>query len=152
MGIVILFQSNYCSDLSKICLCLAKSPSSTHTQLPWQRPGIFFSFPFSVFCLFRAAPAAYGTSQARGWIGAIAAGLCHSYSNTDLSCVHKLHHGSRQCQILKPLSKARGQTCILGVPVVAQWLMNPTRNHEVVGSIPGLAQWVKDPMLLWAVV
>ena len=29
-----------------------------------------------------------------------------------------------------------------GVPVVAQWLMNPTRNHEVVGSIRGLAQWV----------
>ena len=22
---------------------------------------------------------------------------------------------------------------------------NPTRNHEVVGSIPGLAQWVEDP-------
>ena len=31
-----------------------------------------------------------------------------------------------------------------GVPVVAQWLTNPTRNHEVVGLIPGLAQWVKD--------
>ena len=39
----------------------------------------------------------------------------------------------------------------LGVPVVAQWLMNPTRNHEVAGSVPALAQWVNNPVLpeLW---
>ena len=56
--------------------------------------------------LFKAATAAYGGSQARGWIGATAAGLHHSQ-------VCNLHHGSQQHQILNPLSQARCWTCIL---------------------------------------
>ena len=52
---------------------------------------IFFFF----FLLFRAAPAAYGGSQARGRIGGIASSL---------------HHSSQQRQILNPLIKARDWT------------------------------------------
>ena len=42
---------------------------------------VFASFFFFVFCLFRAAPAAYGGSQSRGPTGATAAGLHHSHSS-----------------------------------------------------------------------
>ena len=36
---------------------------------------------------------------------------------------------------------------INGVPVEAQWLMNPTTIHEGVCSIPDLTQWAKDLVL-----
>ena len=39
------------------------------------------SFYFFLFCLFRAALMTYGGSQARGRIGGVAAGLCHSHTN-----------------------------------------------------------------------
>ena len=41
----------------------------------------FFLIYFLFFCLFRAVPMAYGGSQTRGLIGAVATGLCHSHSN-----------------------------------------------------------------------
>ena len=45
----------------------------------------FFFLPlfFSFFFFLRAAPAAYGRSQATGCIGAAAAGLQHSHSHTE---------------------------------------------------------------------
>ena len=44
--------------------------------------GIFFFFSFLLSLLFfRATPAAYGGSQARDQIRAVAAGLCQSHSN-----------------------------------------------------------------------
>ena len=51
----------------------------------------FFFFPF------RAIPAAYGGSQARGPIRVAAAGLHHNTATLDLSCVCDLHHRSGQC-------------------------------------------------------
>ena len=54
-----------------------------------QRPNIYFLFKnlyiythFFFFLLFRATPAAYGSSQARGGIGTAAAGLYHSHGST----------------------------------------------------------------------
>ena len=36
---------------------------------------------------------------------------------------------------------------LTGVPIVAQWVTNPTSIHEDMGLNPGLAWWVKDPSL-----
>ena len=47
----------------------------------WMLVRINCFFVFLFFFLFRATPAAYGSSQARGRIGAAAAGLRHSCSN-----------------------------------------------------------------------
>ena len=49
------------------------------------------------------------------------------------------------CKMLQPWWKIKLYD--LGVSVVAQWLTNPTGNHEVAGSVPALAQWVNDPAL-----
>ena len=66
---------------------------------------------YLILLLFRATPAAYGSSQARGRIGAAAASLCHS--NAGSEPVWNLHHSSWQCWIPNPLSKARDRIHIL---------------------------------------
>ena len=43
---------------------------------------LFFFFFFCLFAISKAAPTAYGGSQARGLIGAIAASLHQSHGNT----------------------------------------------------------------------
>ena len=41
----------------------------------------YFIITFFVFCLSKAAPVAYGCSQARGLIGALAPSLCQSHDS-----------------------------------------------------------------------
>ena len=80
---------------------------------------------FYFFLLLRAIPAAHGSFQARGLIGAAAAGLCHSHSNARSEPY--LHCSLRQRWILNPLSEARDGTCILtetvpgAKPTEPQW-------------------------------
>ena len=74
--------------------CILIDPSWFFTAEPWWELLWFYFFPhfllffkkdllpsFLPFLLFRAAPAAYGSSQARGWIRAAAASLHHSHSD-----------------------------------------------------------------------
>ena len=59
---------------------------------------------------------AYGGSQARGSIGAVATSLATATAMPDLSCVFDLHHSSWQRRILYPLNEARDRTRNLMVP------------------------------------
>ena len=68
------------------------------------------------FGLFRAAPVAYGGSQARGLIGAAAAGLPQSHSNAGSEPYLQPTPQLTANQILNPLSKARDPTHNLMVP------------------------------------
>ena len=63
------------------------------------------------------------------------------YSNEKVLRLEFQHFEVRYKMLIRLWSSHRG---------VAE--MNPTRNHEVAGSIPGLAPWVKDPALPAAVV
>ena len=83
-----------------------------HIFPPYQENFIFFLFIYLFVCLFiylffRAAPMAYGGSQARGWLRAAAAAYATGTAMPDPSHICHLHYSSQQRQILNPLSKAR---------------------------------------------
>ena len=65
---------------------------------------------FLIFCFFRAAPEAYGSSQARGPNRAAAIGLHHSHSNKGSK---PRLYTLQQHWILNPLSEPRDRTHIL---------------------------------------
>ena len=95
----------------EIMLCSHNQPQVKETCV------LCFSF-FLPFCLFRAAPAADGRFQARGRIGAVAAGLRHSHSHSNSNagsepCLQPTPAMSAVSWILNPPREARDQTHIL---------------------------------------
>ena len=54
-----------------------------------------------------------------------------------LDCLNALHLLGQRDQVTANQHLCKKE---LKVPSVAQWLMNPTRNHGDEGSIPGLTQ------------
>ena len=94
---------------------------------------IFFFF-FS-YGLSRALPAACGSSQARGWIGAAAAALTRATAMPDLNCICAPHHSLWQHRILNSLSRASDRTCVLldTSLVYYHWAaIGTSHNHLVV--------------------
>ena len=62
-----------------------KQKTNKQNQISWCVDSFCNDTGFILFyfiCLFRGAPVAYGSSQARGWISATAAGLYHSHSKS----------------------------------------------------------------------
>ena len=99
-----------------------------------------FSFFFFVFCLFRAAPAAYGGSLARSLFGAVAAAYATAIPGLSRFC--DIPHGSWQGQLLNSLGEARDGTCILMDASQIHFL----RSHRG-NSSPSLLNSISSPSL-----
>ena len=85
MGCVLLSVFSWVCIIRHYFLCTSSLPDIAFYRLP----GVFLThlcftglFCCCLFIFFRAAPAAYGGSQARGWIGAVATCLHHSHSDS----------------------------------------------------------------------
>ena len=80
-------------------------PKSFFPSLIYWRCHSFFIFLFSFFCFLGCTLGVEWELHLQAYSTATAM--------QDLSCVYDLHHSSRQCWILNPLSEARDWTCVL---------------------------------------
>ena len=103
-----ILQKPSVSSLSSAKRFLFPKTTTVFAQGDYFISFIYF-LAFFFLAVFRAAPAAYGGSRARGLVGAVAAGLHHSHSNAR----------SEPSLQTAPELKARDQTCNL---MVSSWI------------------------------
>ena len=65
----------------------------------------------------------------------------YSAMKRDKELMHVKTQTNLKNTMLRESSQIKGPH--IGVPVVAQWLTNLTKNREVSGLIPGLGQWLR---------
>ena len=86
-------------------------------------------------------PVATASIRPLAWEPPYATGVAQEIAKKDQKKKKKCKGEKRKKEKKKKRDRKRQKK---EVPVMAQWLLNPTRNYEVVGSIPGLAPWIKD--------
>ena len=97
---------------------------------------------FFFFGLFRATPMAYGSSQVRGRIGAVAASLHHSHSNI----------GSKR---VRDLSTAHGDARSLthwarpGIKLASSWILVGFVNHLAMTGTPVISDLWFIIVIVW---
>ena len=114
---------------SRVAAVAVKVATSAWTSSLAQEFHILVFF-LCCFGFFRAAPVAYGGSQARDRIRAIAASLHHSHSNEGSEPHLRPTPRSWQCQILSPWSEARDRTHVLMDASRVQKPLSQDRNSR----------------------
>ena len=108
-----------------------KSPHTHINLFVEEICSLFFCFRFLAFWLFRATLVAHGGSQARGWMRATAAGLCHSHSNLGSKPHLQPTPQLTATWILNPLSEAgiEPASSRMLVGFVNRWATAATLKH-----------------------
>ena len=121
-----------------------------------------------LFFVFSAAPTAYGSSQARGWFGAVAAGLCHNHSNsgsgpatyiTTHNNARSLSHWSRagiEPETSWILVRFVNRWATVGIPMLYFWVVTGTAaqlpNLGLLPDLFSLKNWTQTLFLSWVAV